>query len=108
MTRDETIYRLKNTAWLGSDEDREATERAVDMAVEAVKRQEPMNPVINMVHDADGSRRITEMWVESALLCPVCHTYFGEVYDEGYCMRCGQRLVQKRVRVIPRKEQSHE
>ena len=36
MTKDEAVYRLKNAAWLGSDEDREATEQAVEMAVEAL------------------------------------------------------------------------
>lgn len=36
MTREEAIYRLKNTAWLGTDKDREETEQAVDMAIEAL------------------------------------------------------------------------
>ena len=39
MTREEAIYRLKNTAWLGSDADRVATENAVQMAIEALKEQ---------------------------------------------------------------------
>lgn len=37
MTREEAIYRLKNTAWLGSNEDREETEQAIDMAIEALQ-----------------------------------------------------------------------
>ena len=37
MTREEAIYRLKNTAWLGTNADREETEQAVDMAIEALK-----------------------------------------------------------------------
>ena len=36
MTREEAIYRLKNTAWLGTNKDREETEQAVDMAIEAL------------------------------------------------------------------------
>lgn len=36
MTREEAIYRLKNTAWLGSNEDREETEQAIDMAIKAL------------------------------------------------------------------------
>ena len=36
MTREEAIQVLKNTAWLGSNEDREATEEAIDMAIEAL------------------------------------------------------------------------
>lgn len=36
MTREEAIARLKNTAWLGSNNDRESTEEAVRMAIEAL------------------------------------------------------------------------
>lgn len=39
MTREEAIHRLKNTAWLGTNKDREETEQAVDMAIEALKRK---------------------------------------------------------------------
>lgn len=39
MTREEAIYRLNNTAWLGSDADRVATEQAVQMASEALQVQ---------------------------------------------------------------------
>jgi hypothetical protein len=37
MTREEAIYRLKNTAWLGTDKERAETEQAVDMAIEALQ-----------------------------------------------------------------------
>lgn len=73
---------------------------AFDMAIEALQREIPKNPVVNFVSDADGSRRLDEGWTEDALLCPVCHTWFGEVFDEGYCRRCGQKIVQKRVKVV--------
>ena len=39
MTSDEAIYTLKNTAWLGSEEQAEKVEEAVKMAVEALKRE---------------------------------------------------------------------
>lgn len=39
MTKEEAIYRLKNTAWLGTDKDREETEQAVDMAIEALENK---------------------------------------------------------------------
>ena len=39
MTREEAIYRLKNTAWLGTNADREETEQAVDMAIEALQNE---------------------------------------------------------------------
>ena len=45
MTKEEAIYRLKNAAWLGSDEDREATEQAVEMAVEALANKQEWTPV---------------------------------------------------------------
>ena len=75
-------------------------EEAIDMAIEALQREVPKNPVVNFISDADGSRRLNEGWKEDALLCPVCHTYFGEIFDQGYCRKCGQKLIQKRVRVI--------
>ena len=37
MTIEEAIYRLKNTAWLGSDDDREEAEEAVVMAIKALE-----------------------------------------------------------------------
>lgn len=39
MNREEAIRRLKNTAWLGSNDDRSATEEAVEMAIEALKNE---------------------------------------------------------------------
>lgn len=39
LTNDEAIYVLKNTAWLGWDEQKEKIEEAVQMAVEALKAQ---------------------------------------------------------------------
>lgn len=40
MTREEAIYYLKNTAWLGTDEDREKTEEAVNIAVALLQKPE--------------------------------------------------------------------
>lgn len=107
MTREEAIQVLQDmvmrfvpTDQYGDYDDPEPYEQAIDMAIEALQREVPKNPVVNLVSDADGSRRLNEGWTESALLCPVCHTWFGEVFDEGYCRRCGQKLIQKRVRVI--------
>lgn len=36
MTREEAIQVLKNTAWLGTNKDREETEQAVYMAIHAL------------------------------------------------------------------------
>ena len=40
MTREEAIYILRNTAWLGTDKDRDETEQAVEVAIKALE-QEP-------------------------------------------------------------------
>lgn len=65
---------------------------ALEMAVEALEKQIPKNPIVN------GDRN--ELWVKDALICPVCNQYFGPVYDVGYCKTCGQKLIQKRIRVV--------
>ena len=75
-------------------------DEAFFMAIEALQREIPKNPIVNYVADSDGARRLNDGWTEDSYLCPVCHTYFGEVFDEGYCRECGQKLIQKRVRVI--------
>lgn len=94
MTREEAIKILKSMSDISTQGE------AIDMAIEALNREVPKNPVVNLVSDADGTRRLNEGWKEDALLCPVCHTYFGEVFEEGYCRECGKKLIQKRVRVI--------
>ena len=38
LTNKEAIYVLKNAAWLGTDKDREKTEQAVDMAIDALQQ----------------------------------------------------------------------
>ena len=102
MTREEAIKRIKYHKIVHKMDEPNAIKisEALDMAIKALQKEVPKNPVVNFVSDADGSRRLDEGWKEDAMLCPVCHTYFGEVYDEGYCRRCGQKLVQKRVKVV--------
>ena len=39
MTREEAIYELKNAAWLGTDHSRARTEEAVEMAIQALKKE---------------------------------------------------------------------
>lgn len=100
MTKEEAIRQIENRWSIMDYGESEALGEALDMAIEALRREIPKNPVVNFVSDADGSRRLDEGWVDDALLCPVCHTYFGELFNEGYCRECGQKLIQKRVRVI--------
>ena len=81
---------------------------SVSEAVKAIKalpsaentRDVAANPVVNEWHDAEGKHLRNELWSEDSLLCPVCGEYFGAVYDEGFCRRCGQKIIQKRVRII--------
>lgn len=67
-------------------------ELAMNIAIKVLEKQVPKNPV--------GAADKSGMWLEGTLLCPDCNTYFGEVFDEGYCRKCGRKLIQKRVRVI--------
>ena len=57
MTNDEAIYVLKNTAWLGSEEQEEKVFEAVRMAVvEALKQPEIMSDgTLHITVDADVS-----------------------------------------------------
>ena len=96
MTREEAIEILKRE-YVG---DSDYVRKAKDVAIEALQREIPKNPIVNYVANSDGARRLSNGWTEGSYLCPVCHTYFGEVYEEGYCRKCGQKLIQKRVRVI--------
>ena len=80
MTREEAIYRLNNTAWLGSDADRVATENAVQMAIEALQEQK------------------TGKWIDITksddcflLKCSECGNDYIENTD--YCPYCGTRMV---------------
>jgi len=108
MTREEEAIKLIEhisiafmpTDQYGDYDDPRPYEEALDMAIEALRREIPKNPVINFLADSDGSRRLDEAWREDSLLCPECHTYVGEVFDELYCRKCGQKIVQKRVMVI--------
>ena len=102
MTREEAIKRLHKYAKYAYDiwNDGDADAEAFDMAIESLQREIPKNPIVNYIADSDGSRRLNDVYVEDSLMCPVCHTYFGTVYNEGYCRKCGQKLIQKRVRVI--------
>ena len=60
MTREEAIQVLKNTAWLGANEDREATEEAIDMAIEALQQ-----PQTDLIGRADAVKAIRKCKIES-------------------------------------------
>ena len=102
MKREEAIRKLQKQKAEYLDEwvDYSGVAEAFDMAIKALQREIPKNPIVNYVVDSDGARRLNNFWTEDSLLCPVCHTYFGAFIEEGYCQECGQKLIQKRVRVI--------
>lgn len=81
MTRKEAIYRLKNTAWLGTDKDREETEQAVDMAIEALQA----DPVKH------GEWEIDEYGIPH---CPFCYAINNTVY-KSFCPNCGAKMDRK-------------
>lgn len=103
MTSEEAIKLLKEFALRVKpfyEPQRTEYPQAIHMAIEALQRDIPKNPIVNYVADSDGARRLNDVWTEDSYLCPVCHTYFGDVFDKGYCRKCEQKLIQKRIRVI--------
>lgn len=102
MKIEEAIRKLQEqkAEYLDNWVDYSGVAEAYDMAIEALRREISRNPIVNFVADSDGARRLNDGWTEDSYLCPACHAYFGEVYDQGYCCRCGQKIIQKRVRVI--------
>lgn len=100
MTIQEAIELLVNATYSEEWQGNEDLQTAHNMAIEALHRENPKNPIINIIADSYGTRRLNEMWSEDSWLCPVCHRYVGDVFDELYCSKCGQKIIQKRIRVI--------
>ena len=108
MTNDEAIYTLKNTAWLGWAEQAEKVSEAVQMAVEALKRETSCdaisrqgairwvktecNPYGKPTLDFESGKRVMEhlktMPSAQSEDCDTCkHGYFGD----DQCERCRVR-----------------
>lgn len=95
MTREEAIKKLKNTAWLGTDKDREETEQAIDMAIEAlladtISREEAIH-AIDLCRERKN-KEIDELrtkWLEAEQRADRPK---GEWIDKGQyavCSNCG-------------------
>lgn len=89
MTREEAIQVLKNTAWLGSNEDREATEEAIDMAIDALSADAEW-----IGYNADKEDWLRTDGTPIFLVCDKCH---GTVINNGsahwnFCPNCGARM----------------
>ena len=86
MTKEEAIYRLKNTAWLGSDADRVTTEKAVQMAIEALKEQKTGHRISWKAYY--GLDR--KSWSDE-LKCSECGYKWGDK-EYKFCPSCGCRM----------------
>ena len=103
MTREEAIYRLNNTAWLGSDADRVATENAVQMAIEALQAQATLDDVSNAYENGyqQGKFEATQKtgkWMTPKEYCQYLYETTGErcspmatgLESFVYCSQCGE------------------
>lgn len=87
MTREEAIHRLKNTAWLGTNKDREETEQAVDMAIEALSADRP-----------NGEWEFVDNEIFAGeYFCSVCGKraevdLYGEWILSNFCPMCGAEM----------------
>lgn len=80
MTREEAIYRLNNTAWLGSDADRVATGNAVQMAIEALSDV----PDTNVVKWIPCSERLP-VKIGNYLVTTSRGGVWAKRWDRGWC-----------------------
>lgn len=96
MTREEAIYRLNNTAWLGSDDDRVATEEAVQMAIEALKEQPPLLEISKTVNREEFENIIKN----SQLMLITPDTEKIELIREQQWIPCSERLPEEDKNVL--------
>lgn len=93
MTREEAIYRLKNTAWLGTDEEREQTEQAVDMAIEALNNSIQMSNIQQLDAENGALKEMIKFYrneldgAESVVRCKDCRHYLIDYFNAttGWC-----------------------
>lgn len=82
MTREEAIEELKiMRLWTGLKVKKEA----IDMAIEALKKQIPKKPKEIVTDDNEYI----------CILCPICNAIVdddGRGYEQPYCMECGQAI----------------
>ena len=83
MTREEAIYRLKNTAWLGSDADRVATEEAVQMAIEALQENESLAKSVNDAAELIRKLQKKNEWIPSERLLDDVFNAYENGYQQG-------------------------
>ena len=74
MTREEAIYRLKNMAWLYGSAEREQNIEAIDMAIEALQRED------NFLKDLETNTP-TERGVYQCFHCGSYSVVWGTDFD---------------------------
>lgn len=84
MTIDEAKSRLLNTAWLGTDEDRDKTEEAVGVLFDAVKVIEDIKQEI--IQERDGDMGGDESMIDSFkygcnMALDIINKHIGEVRE---------------------------
>ena len=101
MTAQEAIEILRNVAWLGSDADRERTEEAIEVALDALDKRIPMKPMVSINVCNNNLRH---------LYCPTCGSCLGmiskrleSIYthndtNKEICANCG-RVIDMEVKV---------
>lgn len=86
MTTHEAIKILRNTAWLGTNEDREKTEQAIEVVAEALDQEQKRGKWLD-------KRELYKTAVCSECLKVTMQEKWGvELRYYDYCPNCGARM----------------
>ena len=94
MTREEAIEILKNSAWLGTDEHREETEKAIRMAISALE-QEPCSNAENTLESALKTR------CEDAISREAVRQAIDEIYNSSENMEEYADTLDATIEILP-------
>jgi len=86
MKIEDAIFYIKNTPVIASNADKETVQKAYDMAIEALEKHIPKEPIW------EGSGYVYGEMVYDTWRCPSCDTLYEEDEKYHYCPSCGQRL----------------
>lgn len=90
MTRKEAIEFMRCNLYNTESCDKEECNqnKAITIAIDALEKQIPKKPILN-------KNKINPLWVEEALLCPICNGYVGSsvvMIGDKFCDTCGQAI----------------
>lgn len=86
MTSEQAIKTLENAAFLATSNSYQDIEEAVNIAVNAIKKQIPQKLIAEGDGYADG------LMVYNSFYCPSCDHCMEEDEVEDYCPNCGQKI----------------